>query len=190
MWPTESLASVLARLQAGDETAAVLIFEHFSERLLHIARKRIGTDLRSKLDPDDVVQGAFLRFFRQHAAGECERLTCWQEVERLLAVLCRNECVNQTKQFRTASRDVRREVGPPDGVGRRPVVDGRPTPAEALVRADTLAHVRRQFRGRHRQMLDCWLDGEEIPVIGGVFTCSARTVYRVIEQAQDYVRQL
>ena len=59
--------ALLYRYQAGEEEAATLLFGRYRMRLLGLARKRCHRNLISRVDPDDVVQMVFDRFF----SGPC-----------------------------------------------------------------------------------------------------------------------
>src|SRR5689334_5034704 len=61
--PTPDEPSVVARARAGSETAAQEIFDRFVEKLMLHARRRIGTRMNSRVDPEDVVQSVFRTFF-------------------------------------------------------------------------------------------------------------------------------
>jgi RNA polymerase sigma-70 factor (ECF subfamily) len=61
---------LMARLRDGDPDAARAVFDRFARRLAALAAARLPAVLRSKLDPEDVVQSAFRTFFRRQAAGD------------------------------------------------------------------------------------------------------------------------
>ncbi len=49
--------------QDGSESAAKELFDKHCERLLRLAKRRIGQRMSSRFDPEDVVQSAFRTFF-------------------------------------------------------------------------------------------------------------------------------
>ncbi|MEO2090886.1 MAG: ECF-type sigma factor, partial [Gemmataceae bacterium] len=49
--------------QGGDDDAARNLFDKYCERLLRLAKRRIGQRMASRFDPEDVVQSAFRTFF-------------------------------------------------------------------------------------------------------------------------------
>ena len=51
-----SFDDLMARLRAGDADAARSVFERYTERLIALARSRLGKRLRQKVDPEDVLQ--------------------------------------------------------------------------------------------------------------------------------------
>ncbi len=54
---------LLEQFLAGQGEAATAIFERYVERLLALARTRLGARLRRRVDPEDVVQSAYRSFF-------------------------------------------------------------------------------------------------------------------------------
>ena len=67
-----SFHDLMARLRAGDEGAADLIFQQYARRLVGLARRRLTHDVQAKMDPEDVLQSVFRTFFVRHGAGEFE----------------------------------------------------------------------------------------------------------------------
>ena len=49
--------------QDGSQSAAKELFDKHCERLLRLAKRRIGQRMSSRFDPEDVVQSAFRTFF-------------------------------------------------------------------------------------------------------------------------------
>ena len=54
---------LMERLHEGDRDAATLIYVRYAERLLGVARRNTPADLRTRFDPEDVVQSVFRTFF-------------------------------------------------------------------------------------------------------------------------------
>ncbi|MHC4838623.1 MAG: RNA polymerase sigma factor [Planctomycetota bacterium] len=52
---------LVARFQAGDEEALAALWARYEERLRRIVRVELRAQLRPKLDPDDVLQDAYLQ---------------------------------------------------------------------------------------------------------------------------------
>ena len=63
----DSFDGWMARLAAGDESAATQVFRRFVRRLVGLARVHLDTLIRRKVDPEDVVQSAFKSFFLRFA---------------------------------------------------------------------------------------------------------------------------
>ena len=59
----DSFDDVITRLRDGDSEAATEIFHRFAARLIALARTRLDSRVRQKVDPEDVVQSVFRSFF-------------------------------------------------------------------------------------------------------------------------------
>lgn len=51
----DSLETLLERWRCGDQTAATAIFNRYRDRIVEVARRRISSELRSRVDPEDVM---------------------------------------------------------------------------------------------------------------------------------------
>ena len=54
---------LVSDFQAGSESAARDLFDKYCERLMKLAKRRIGQRMASRFDPEDVIQSAFRTFF-------------------------------------------------------------------------------------------------------------------------------
>ena len=54
---------LIREFQAGSESAARELFDKYCERLMRLAKRRIGQRMNSRVDPEDVIQSAFRTFF-------------------------------------------------------------------------------------------------------------------------------
>src|SRR5687767_15004018 len=61
--PSVDDLDLIAAFKAGSESAARDLFDRYCERLMRLARKRIGHRMTSRVDPEDVIQSAFRTFF-------------------------------------------------------------------------------------------------------------------------------
>ena len=97
--------SLLQRARTGDAAALGQLLELYRNYLRLQARALLGTGLRVRLDPSDLVQETFLdaaRDFAEFAGGTERELVAW-----LRQVLIRN-VADQVKRHQSQKRDVRR----------------------------------------------------------------------------------
>lgn len=102
------------------------------------------------------------------------------------------KCDYRRKFFRTARRDVCREVAAPaDGA---PVHDGEalrdPTPSEAARLTETVELLMKELSGREREMLALGLQGCDAPEISARVGRSERTVQRVLKRVRERLEQM
>src|SRR5207302_11053184 len=112
-------SQLMAALRRGDDAAAQVVFERYARRLIGLAATRLPERIRSKVDPEDVVQSAFRSFFLRQANGRID-LDDWDGLWTMLTVITVRKCGHRLEQLQAARRDVRREValaGPGDDTG-------------------------------------------------------------------------
>jgi RNA polymerase sigma-70 factor (ECF subfamily) len=189
----ESFAGLMARLRAGDQDAAAVVFHRFAQGLIHLARGQLDTALRRKVDPEDVVQSAFKSFFRGQAEGDWD-LDDWDGLWGLLARITLLKCGHQVEHFRAARRDVRREAADPPAAAESgagwDALAREPTPSEAAVLAETVQELMRSLEGRDRAIVSLRLQGYTAAEISDQLDRPERTVYRVLQRAQERLQRL
>jgi DNA-directed RNA polymerase specialized sigma24 family protein len=174
-------------LREGDPDAAQALYARYAKRLRALVDRRLGPDLSSRVDPDDIVQSVFRTFLR----GVAERryqVPEGQDLWGLLLVLALNK-VRACGQFhRAAKRDVRLT---------RPL-DGPDVPSDCVVAAagaDPFLHslaqdLLQQFLPVHRQMIELRLEGYAVAEIAARTGRSRRTVERILQNCRASLLQL
>jgi RNA polymerase sigma-70 factor (ECF subfamily) len=183
---------LMARLRQGDERAAEAVWERFARRLTALAAARLPGLLRPKADAEDVVQSVFRSFFARQADGRLQA-DSWDGLWTLLTVLAVRKCGHRVKHFRAARRDVRREAdvaGTGSTSSAWEATAPEPTPAEAVLLADTLEEVMRDLEPRHRRIVGLRLEGYTIEEVARQAGCTERSVHRVLEKARARLEAL
>lgn len=101
-------ARLLARLRAGDQTAATELFGLHQPRLVHMIELRLDARLRRRVDPLDIVQEAWVEIVKRLPtwSGENEMpLRIWLRLLTLQAL-----AQAQRRHLATNMRDAQREV--------------------------------------------------------------------------------
>jgi RNA polymerase sigma-70 factor (ECF subfamily) len=190
MRPNPSFDNLMARLGAGDEAAAAEVFDRFAQRLRALARSRLDRLLRPKVDAEDVLQSVYRSFFRRHAEGQY-RLESWDSLWGMLTVITLRKCGRRLRYFRSACRDVHREVVLPAGAeGEVAAVARDPTPSEAARLAETLEQVMRDLTERERSILALSLQGYTTAEISDQVGRTERTVQRVLQRVRRRLEQM
>jgi RNA polymerase sigma-70 factor (ECF subfamily) len=184
---------LMARLRAGDREAAEQVFRRFAHRLIGLARSQLDSFLRSKVDPEDVVQSVFRSFFARRADGRLD-VENWDSLWRVLTVITVRKCGRQIERFHTRARDCRKEISleamSPEGGACWEALASDPTPSEAAMLAETVEQLLRGLKERERPILVLKLQGCTIPEISTQLGRSERTVYRVLERVQKRLEQM
>src|SRR5205814_9549174 len=146
--PDPSFDRLMTRLRAGDDDAAAEVFRRFTHRLIGLARSRLDHLIRSKVDPEDILQSVYRTFFSRQARDGF-RLDSWDSLWGMLTVITVRKCDYRRKFFRAARRDVGRESAtpPPPGLfGPDAQALARdPTPSEAARLAETVELLMREL---------------------------------------------
>ena len=189
----DSFDGLIARLRAGDEEAAEVVFHRFANRLMALARKRLGQMVRHKVDPEDVLQSAYKSFFLRQKKGQFQPQS-WENLWGLLATITLRKCGHRIEKLYAARRDVRREVDhrakSDDSSASWEAIAREPTPDEAAILAETVQQVLAGFNDAQRQIVQLSLQGFEIVEVSKLAGCTERTVYRVLERVRTKLERL
>jgi RNA polymerase sigma-70 factor (ECF subfamily) len=177
-------AGFLQRLNDGDEAAAAAVYERFARRLIGLARARLDSRLRQKLDPDDVVQSVFRSFFTRQREQKFE-LTDWDNLWSLLALITVRKCTNVRAKFGRKARNAGLEVRAKadlDSSSSGWVPPARePTPADAAVLTELVERLLNSLPDKDRRIVGLCLEGKSLGEISNEINRAERTVRRVID---------
>jgi RNA polymerase sigma-70 factor, ECF subfamily len=175
------------------EQFAEAVFNRYAQRLMSVARERIGTQLRSKVSPEDVVQSAFKSFFRRKDEFQFEKDGA-DGLWGLLVVITVRKCAKWADVFtaekRSASREVSLNSGFPGGSVPGDVVAREPGPTEVAILSELIERMLARLDERQQQMISLRMQGYELEEIAEQLRSSRRTVSRTIQEAKEVLRQL
>lgn len=173
--------AVIEGFVAGEPDAVSEVFERFRTRLVGLARQRmLDPRLQAKFDPEDIVQSAFLTFWRRARDGEFE-LDGWESLWSLLATITERRCHKYWKQYQqTSKRDLGRESVTAEEVGS-PSAD----PLRSAIVADLLDRLLTQLDENSQLTLLLKLQGCTETEICEALKCSVRSVRRRIARIRD-----
>ncbi len=188
-----SFTDLMDRLRAGDRDAAAEVFHRFSHRLIALARSRLDHLLRTKVDPEDVLQSVYKSFFLRHAEGEYA-VDSWDSLWSLLTVITLRKCIRRREFFRAARRDVLREAGPlpeadASGADWEALAQG-PTPSEAACLAEAVERLMQELAPRERDILALSLQGYTCGEISARVGRTERTVQRVLQRIRRRIEEM
>lgn len=192
----------MTKLQAKDNAAAGQVFQRYAKQLINLAQHNLQPLMRSKMDPEDVVQSVFQSFFVRQEAGEFADVETWESLWKVLVTLTLRKCGRRMTYFSADCRDVHREIhetpvaldASGDSGWENLLAD--PTAAEATKLTETLEALMSRLgkedrRGeRNRQILALRLQGYQAPEISEQLGCTERTVFRVMERVKELVSRM
>jgi RNA polymerase sigma-70 factor, ECF subfamily len=188
-------ADLMTRLESRDEEAAREIHRRYTGALVALARNRLNPAVRTKVDPESVIQSVYRSFFEGHRAGEYE-FGDWNDLWGLLTLMTLRKCLNRARFHRQERRDLNREVplqapsdtdGPPRGWQAE---DAGPTPEQAAILTETVELLLSELEPRQRQIIELLLQGHTIEEVRDKVGCGERTVRRVRDRVRQRIEEM
>jgi RNA polymerase sigma-70 factor (ECF subfamily) len=193
MADSDSFAELMSRLRAGEEHAAQKVFQRYVHRLITLACLQLDSQVRSKVDPEDVVQSVYKSFFHRYSSGQLD-VAGWRELWGLLVIITLRKCANRAKYYRRECRDPGREVstGPAgeDSGPRWEAIDPEPTPLEAALLTETVEGLLRDMELPERQIIELSLQGYTVQEIKQQLGRAERTVRRVRQRVREKLERM
>jgi RNA polymerase sigma-70 factor (ECF subfamily) len=176
--------SLLVHLRGGQQDAATELYLRYAQRLRALVRSRCSPELSRMLEPDDIVQSVFRRFFSQVLQGNYD-VPPGEELWGLLLVIALNKIRTEEAYHRAGKRDVRLSNQPAD-VGQLPAPTDENAAHLQLCVEDALG----QLSPSHRILVELRIQGHEVAEIAQKTGRSKRTVERILQEIRAQLRQL
>jgi RNA polymerase sigma-70 factor (ECF subfamily) len=187
-----SFPALMSRFREGDEEAAFQVFGKFLHRLIALASCHFESRLRSKVDPEDVVQSVYLSFLRKMDESPYD-LADWGGLWSLLATITIRKCHDRKRFWRADRRNANLEVEIPhdsQGVAWWETIDRGPTPLQALVLAETWDELIADQKPLQRTIAELAFNGYSGVDIAQQCDCSERTVYRALRKLREQLLEM
>lgn len=169
------------------------VFERFTRRLIGLARSQLDTQLRHKIDPEDVVQSVYKSLFIRYDEGALAA-EGWDGLWGLLTCIAVRKCADRVRYHRAECRDLAREARAPAGAEHaeswRDAVGREPTPEQAAVLAETVENVLRGLDGDERRVAELSLQGYSTDEISATLDRAERSVRRLRERVRKRLQRL
>ncbi len=179
--------TLLRRFRAGEHDAATELYVRYARRLQGLARRRTGSGLSKRFDPEDVVQSVFRTFFRRAAAGLYD-VPAGEQLWNLLLVLALNKVRKLSHHHGAQKRDVRRTTALPDA-DLLSQSHGRLSEDPASVLAMTVQETIEQLPDAQQAVVRLRIEGHEIAEIAHATGRSKRTVERVLQKFRQMLNR-
>jgi RNA polymerase sigma-70 factor (ECF subfamily) len=177
--------SLLQMFQTGSEDAASELYGRYAERLDFLASRGLGSDMRSLVGSEDVVQSIFRTFFRRAAAGDYE-VPEDSELWNLLVTISLNKIRAIGLHYRRQKRDVSRTVHVNSDVGDVAGGDGVAYQVLRMVIDELIESLPES----HQRIIHLHIEGWDVSGIASETQRSKRTVERVLQQFRIQLREL
>jgi len=177
---------LISNFKAGSQSAAQELFDRYCERLMRLAKRRIGQRMTSRVDPEDVIQSAFRTFFIRVRNDEFS----FHEEDDLFKLLVRltvHKTLRQLAFHRAGKRNPELEAAQgSDAQDLLQQVSGdEPSPDAAVALIDEFDRFLRQLPPLDRQVLALKLQGYSTVEIAEQIGSYDRKVRRILERIQN-----
>lgn len=177
--------SLIARVRAGDASAAQELVETYEADLRVVARSRLrDSRMRRTLDSLDVCQSVLGAFFVRAASGQLEVDTP-EQLLRLLATMARNKVTDLTRHARADKRDAARIAATP--ADELAVRSQGETPSQVLVAKELLDKARSALPEDVRRISDLRRNGVAWDEIGRILDESPEALRKKLKRSMDHV---
>jgi RNA polymerase sigma-70 factor (ECF subfamily) len=178
--------AIIEGLRQGNPEVVALFYRRYGEQLQAIAERRIGGQLRRRIDASDVVQSAMRTFFRRAHEGRVE-LGDSEKLWNLLCAITLTKVREQARFHRRNRRDVQRETpaSAVDDSGSLPmerVPHHEPTPDVVAEFRDQLQFLMDAMDDEERQVLACKLQNCTNDEAASQIGISERSVRRILSR--------
>lgn len=109
--PDEPVTLWMRQLEAGQSEAAQPLWDHFCQRLMALAEKRLSPKLRRTYDQEDAAVSAFHSLCRAISARKSSDLSDRVNLWKLLVTITERKIANRVRDEGREKRDLRRTVG-------------------------------------------------------------------------------
>lgn len=93
----DSVSQWFCRLKAGDEEAAQLLWDRYFDKLVSLARKRLGTSPRRVADEEDVALSVFRCLCGGATRGQFADVENRDQLWRMLVTMTANKAIDQRR---------------------------------------------------------------------------------------------
>jgi RNA polymerase sigma-70 factor (ECF subfamily) len=174
--------SLLVLLRRGEQDAATQLYLRYAQRLRALVRSRCSPGLAQRLEPDDIVQSVFRRFFRHVMKGDYD-VPPGEELWGLLLVIALNKVRSEEAFHRAARRDLRQDVA------ADPTTLSAGSPDTAFLEA-SVGEALARLPSPQRQLAELRIAGHDVAEIAAATGRSKRTVERLLQDVRTRLRSL
>ena len=168
----------IADLKAGEASAAERLWQAYFQRLVGLARTKLGGRARPLADEEDVALSAFKSLCLGAVRGRFPELRDRDNLWPLLVVLTAHKATDVIKHERRQKRGGGQQ---PDAAGLEAVLSREPTPEFSAMVAENCARLLDRLDTAMRKIAQLRLDGYTNIEISARLGCALRTVERRLE---------
>lgn len=182
---------LIQMFRAGNDSAARELFDRYCERLMKLAKRRIGQRMTSRVDPEDVIQSAFRTFFTR-VRNDQFTFEGENDLFKLLIRLTVHKTLRQVAYHRAAKRNPELEAGHGSDAQEmlQQLAATDPPPEVEVALIDEFERFMGQLPEFDRKVLEMKLQGHTTTEIADALGSYDRKIRRVVERIEETARDL
>ena len=178
--------SLLRRLRKGEQDAATRLYLRYARRLHGLATAQTGQDLKSRIDPEDIVQSVFRTFFRRAQEGHYE-VPDGEEIWKLFLVIGLHKIRDAAVFHRAAKRNAGRTTALV-GAGESADPPAADQMAETTLRM-VIDEILLNLNDSQKEIVTMRMEGAQVDEIAQTTKRSHRTVERTLQKFRELLQQ-
>jgi len=177
-----SFRELLRRVRAGDPEATRELALRYEPDIRRAANRPLhDLHLRNLLDSMDICQAVLIEFFVRAADGQFE-LTEPEELLKLFVTMARNQVLDESRYYKAARRDHRRQVADLSEHCLGGFTDDGPTPSRIVSARELLEEISRRLSIEERDLLEQRAAGQEWTTLAKQRGTSAATLRKKLSR--------
>ncbi len=172
--------SLLQRYKRGDDDAATELYMRYAHRLKALAHAQTSTDLKQRVDSEDLVQSIFRTFFRRVARGQYD-VPNGDELWKLLLVIGLNKIRSTAIHHRAHKRDIGRTTSGDAALEAQQTQTIQFDETGLITLELTIDELLSQLPPQYREIVNLRIAGYEVSEIAEMIKRSKRTVERILQ---------
>jgi RNA polymerase sigma factor (sigma-70 family) len=183
----------IEQVKDGDSQAAQLIWQHYYERLVRMARRRLGGHARGVADEEDIAVSVFESFYRAAEAGRFPDLAGRDDLWRLLLRMSARKIVDRRRHDQRQRRGGEARQLSLQGHGDESVIDiigDEPSPEMVLMMTESVQQLLSHLGdGPLREIAVGRMEGYSNAELADRLQCSERTIERRLQLIREKCQQ-
>jgi RNA polymerase sigma factor (sigma-70 family) len=179
---------LLRLYRTGEQEAATQLYQRYVNRLRALVRAQCSNELARTLEPDDIVQSVFRRFFQRVSQGDYD-VPQGQDLWSLFLVIALNKVRTAERHYRAGKRDVRLTLSGEAGAVLMDISRSDPEASDTLFDL-TVREILERLPPQHRRMVELRIQGHDVAEIAAQTQRSKRTVERSLQEVRQRLSDL
>ena len=178
--------SLLRRYKSGDQAAATRLYLKYAHRLHGLAVAQTGQDLKTRIEPEDIVQSVFRTFFRRAKDGHYQ-VPDGEELWKLFLVIGLHKIRDAASYHRAEKRNVQKTLSLSDN--NQDFAATAPDKIAENTLQIVIDELLQRLSSSQKEIIMLRLEGMTVDDIAESTQRSRRTVERTLQKFRELLQQ-